>query len=124
MFRDPIDLNYPMFGKVEKMDCSRESAYIRWAPGNGYAYIMMLSRCSEESGADVLVSIKDPFSEVFVSYPMSFFGFYGFSYVEEKFGYLIKDEKTLKYFVALMNWCLPGVTEDSKKYAQEIFESI
>jgi len=110
-------------GRVEKNVSLKESAYLRWAPGDGYIYCMIVSKISEETGSEWLVSLKAPCVDVYISYPLSLTGFYHHSYISEKWGKYF-DDRTIIYFTALLNWTLDGCDDYSYDYANKLMENL
>lgn len=123
--RNFMDLMDPPVGKVEAKVFGLTS-FIRWAPGNGLVYVLIVSPVIDEIkshiGGSVLLSVLRRDGKAYATYPGNPSGIYHLSFVEEKWGSELGEEGTC-YFTALLNWALFGDDELASEYAQEIFDA-
>lgn len=119
----PIKLNVPPVGNVEA-HFTGPTSMIRWAPGNGVVYQLLVTPVSDEikrwTGGGVLLSIMRRDGQCYVTYPGNPSGLYHHSFVEEKWGKDLGEEGTY-YFTALLNWTMFD-SDVASQYAKEIFE--
>jgi hypothetical protein len=121
--QNQIELRVPPQGKVEAQ-VTGPTPMIRWAPGNGVVYQLLVTPVSDEigkwTGGSVLLSILRRHGAGYATYPGNPSGLYHLNFVEEKWGKDLGEEGTF-YVTALLNWTLFG-DDIANQYAKEIFE--
>lgn len=111
-------------GKVEQSVLDSRASYVRWAPGNGLVYSVIVSSVCEEIkeqiGGYVLLSLGMRDGQKFLTYPANPRMIYHLTFTREKFE---KDlgEEGVYYYTALLNWILFD-TDLARDYAQEVFD--
>ena len=118
-----LKLRSPPVGDVEVRIDGTTSLYIKWAPGNGLVYNLIVTPVSGEIGrmvgGRVLLSLGTLDGRTFLTYPGNPDDIYHLSFVEEKWGKHLGEEGT-HYCTALLNWALFD-EEIADQYAMEIF---
>ena len=119
-----LDIHLPEKGKVERWHCDPgEQLFIRWAPGNGLNYIVMVNVVSDEAqgeiGGYLLTTIRVGSSE-WISYPLSPTGLLTKDYLSECFKDKLTEEQLL-YYTALINWVLFN-NDTAVQYGNELFD--
>jgi len=121
--QEPIELRVPPVGKVEAQ-VTGPTSMIRWAPGNGVVYQLLVTPVSDEikawTGGGVLLSIMRSDGQSYATYPGNPSGLYHRTFVDEKWGKDLSEEGVF-YLTALLNWTvLDG--DVASRYAKENFE--
>lgn len=118
-----LDLTVPPVGTVEKSHCKiGDSFYIRWAPGNGLAYKVVVMHLPSDIADDVgftLLATLSTRNDRLLSIGLNPTGFIHKNYISEKVGDEISEESCI-YYTALLNWVL-YTDEMAMEYSMELY---
>lgn len=117
-----ITLHDPPRGKIyDHVD--GPTAFMCWAPGNGYIYQLLMSELPAEAvqrtSGRVMISVTSHEQNRFVSYAGNPRDIYVLEFVQEKWP--VRGDEHILFTAMLMNWAIFG-TEMADGYAEELWQ--